>query len=220
MRRTGRTSQSNDVMRIKVCGMKYKDNIEQVAALQPDMLGFIFYEPSPRNVDRPELRKLEDAFPESIARVGVFVNEQTETVINTCKDFGFEYAQLHGGESPEYCRQLQGHGLKVIKVFHMHDAFALTSVEPFEGAADLFLFDTKTPAFGGSGQKFNWDLLNGYSYNTPYLLSGGISDDDATSILALNLPGMMGIDANSGLEESPGLKNVSKVESLINQLRK
>jgi len=206
-------------MKIKVCGMKDPQNIKEVASLDPDFMGFIFYEKSARYVEEKTLKKALHELPSSISRVGVFVDEDSEKVLETCKSLGLSYAQLHGKETPEYCAQIQAGGISVIKVFHMDETFDLLQTEPYENCSDLLLFDTKTKGYGGSGKHFDWSLLNSYKSEIPFLLSGGISTEDLTKIKALQIPQLMGIDVNSRVEISPGNKDVNKVKELILKTR-
>ncbi len=206
-------------MKIKVCGMKDPQNIKQVASLNPDLMGFIFYEKSARYVDASVLKNAVCELPSSISRVGVFVDEDPEKVLQICKSFGLSYAQLHGKETPEYCAQIQAAGISVIKVFHMDETFNLLQTEPYENCSDLLLFDTKTKGYGGSGKHFDWSLLNSYTSEIPFLLSGGISAEDLIKIKALQIPQLMGIDVNSRVEISPGNKDVNKVKELILKTR-
>ncbi len=206
-------------MKIKVCGMKDPQNINEVASLAPDFLGFIFYKKSARYVDEEIVRKTLNQLPSNIARVGVFVDETLEKVMEICNRLGLSYAQLHGKESPEYCTQIQKAGISVIKVFHMGETFDLDQIKPYENCADLLLFDTKTKGYGGSGKHFDWNLLNTYTSEIPFLLSGGISAEDISKIKELQIPQLLGIDVNSRVEISPGNKDLNKVKELILKTR-
>ena len=206
-------------MKIKVCGMKDPQNINEVASLLPDFLGFIFYKKSARYVEEIPLRKVLFNLDSGIERVGVFVDEASEIVVGLCNRLGLSYAQLHGKESPEYCAQIQKAGISVIKVFHMGETFDLDQIKPYENCSDLLLFDTKTKDYGGSGKHFDWNLLKRYTSETPFLLSGGISPEDITKIKELQIPQLWGIDVNSRVEMSPAYKDVNKVKELILKTR-
>ena len=147
-------------MKIKVCGMKDPQNIKKIACLNPDMMGFIFYEKSDRYVGEQSLKEVIQELPSSIFRVAVFVDEDSEKVLHICKDLGFSHAQLHGNETPEYCAQIQAGGISVIKVFHMDETFDFLCTKPYENCSDLFLFDTKTKGYGGSGKHFDLSLIH------------------------------------------------------------
>jgi len=202
-------------LKIKVCGMKHPDNIAEVAALGPDLMGFIFYEKSPRyagELDPGVVHRL----PSEIEKVGVFVNVSVETILAKAEAYTLDYVQLHGDESPEFAERLQNEGLKVIKVFRIADKLP-PDMATFEESADLFLFDTDTKAYGGSGRKFDWELLRKNEIPRPYLLSGGIGPEDAEKVVQLNLPRMIGIDVNSRFETEPGQKNIELIAQLISK---
>lgn len=206
-------------MKIKVCGMREAQNIQEVAKLQPDLMGFIFYKKSARYVDEKMLVEAVQTLPSSISKVGVFVDEEVEKVLEICNCFDLKYAQLHGKETPKYCAKIKAAGISVIKVFHMDESFDLSQTEAYENCSNYLLFDTKTKGYGGSGKHFNWSLLKQYTLGIPFLLSGGISTEDLIKIKALNIPQLMGIDVNSRLEISPGNKDVNKVKELILKTR-
>ena len=155
---------------IKVCGMRDGDNIQQLEMLPIDMIGFIFYHKSPRCVF-----EMPDYMPKNCLRVGVFVNEDKDTIEMYADRFGLHYVQLHGSESPEYCRTLEAHGLKIIKAFPVGDVKDLNSVHLYEPYCRMFIFDTKCEQHGGSGNQFDWSILEAYKGETPFLLSGGIN---------------------------------------------
>jgi len=203
-------------IRIKVCGMKNQANIQQVGSFAPDYIGFIFYKDSPRYVGAdfriPEL-------PSSIRRVGVFVNESIENVLNTIEKYALDFAQLHGDESIEFCRAIKLKGISIIKVFRVDDEFDFHSTLQFSDVADYFLFDTKGRNYGGNAIKFNWQLLNRYHSQVPFFLSGGIDLESISELVGLKEFNLHAIDVNSGVEVSPGLKDVTKVSTIINTLR-
>ena len=114
---------------------------------------------------------------------------------------------------------LKRQGLKIIKAFNVNENFDFETTLPYEKVADYFLFDTKTPLHGGSGQKFDWRLLDKYTGHIPFLLSGGIGPDDAEEILKINHPKLTGIDVNSGFEDEPGVKNIEKLKNFIDQIK-
>ena len=198
-------------MIIKVCGMREPENIRAVEALGADWLGFIFWPASSRYVgSRPSY------LPVKARRVGVFVDEQLERVREMACDYGLDYLQLHGKESPEYVAQLSQ--WKVIKAISISGPEDLAACEDYEGRADYFLFDTKCMTVGGSGQHFDWSVLSAYKGNTPFLLSGGIGPNDAGSIKAFQHPRCVGIDLNSRFETVPGLKDIQKLKQFFQQL--
>ncbi len=193
----------------KVCGLREPGNILQVAATTPDWLGFIFYPKSPRYVgDDFQMPTL----PVSPLKVGVFVNDSYERITAHVARHHLQGIQLHGDETAEDCARLQAPGRLLIKAVGVADSEDLTSLERFRSVVDLFLFDTKTSKRGGSGQTFNWDILKDYRLNIPFLLSGGLTIHNLEEALAMEHPYMTGVDLNSGLEVSPGYKDIEKVK--------
>lgn len=204
-------------LRIKICGMKMPSNILDVAALQPDFMGFIFYPRSPRFAE-PLDKETLDSLPQSIKKIGVFVNETLENILTSVYKYKLDGVQLHGTEMSSMCEELREAGYIVIKAFPIAEAYNFKVTTKYKGSCDYFLFDTKTDAYGGSGLKFNWEILNEYKGNTPFLLSGGIAADDAEAILKINHPKFVGIDLNSKFELSPGLKNIELLNKFLKEL--
>ena len=239
---------------VKVCGMREPDNIRAVAALGIDLMGFIFWPKSSRYVERmdstpgssaAEIRGAISSIP--CKRVGVFVDEDIETVRRIAADYALDYIQLHGHESPDYLRALREacsvYGCatavpRLIKAFNIATAEDLEQTAPYAGLADLFLFDTRTPSKamggshlpGGTGQKFDWSVLSAYDGDTDFLLSGGIGPDDAESLTShllsltslhspLSSKHFLGIDLNSRFEIAPGLKDVDKLREFLKKIR-
>ena len=198
---------------IKVCGMTQGDNIREIEALGVDLRGFNFYPKSPRC-----LSQMPDYLPQQARRVGVFVNQPKEEVTMYADRFGLDYLQLHGTESPGYCRTLQAAGFHPIKVFSIARAKDLERIHEYEGLCEYFLFDTKTPRYGGSGEQFDWSLLRHYHGRTPFLLGGGINAYSAKAIHALRQPQLAGVDLNSRFELSPGIKDAERVRNFIKEL--
>jgi phosphoribosylanthranilate isomerase len=199
-------------MLIKVCGNCDLETIENLELIQEiDFLGFIFYPNSPRNFQgNLNERKIKK-------RVGVFVNETMEFIQEKVSSHKLDFIQLHGKESPEFCKQIQK--MKpVIKVFHIDIEFDFQQVEAFLDVCEYFLFDTKTSKFGGSGEKFPWEKLNEYSLSKEYFLSGGISISD--SEILKNLPGKcIGIDINSKFELENGKKDCKLIQKFIKNIK-
>lgn len=196
--------------------MKFTENREQIEKLGVDLLGYIFYAPSKRFVgDTPD----SGLFNTDKAKVGVFVDENAFEIMGLAKNMGFEYVQLHGKENPKTCGILKSQGLKIIKAFNLNEKFKFSDTKAWEKVADCFLFDTKTNQPGGSGEKFDWKILEKYKGHKPFFLSGGIGPDDAKAIKAINHPKLTGVDLNSGFEDEPGLKNIEKLKQFIDELK-
>ncbi len=203
---------------IKVCGLKEFENIQTIVNLQPDFIGFIFYEKSKRFFSwEPEKIKFIRNLSK-VNKVGVFVNADFEEIMKKVKDLNLQFVQLHGNESPEFCKQLQKE-IKVIKAFRIDDNFDFKITEPFLDICEYFLFDCFTETYGGSGQKFNWNQLQHFPFSKNYFLSGGIKPEDAAAIKKLNLPGLYAVDVNSGFEIAPGLKNITALKTFIPQIK-
>lgn len=200
---------------IKVCGMRETENIRALDALPGiDMMGFIFYPKSPRC-----LYELPGYLPTHARRTGVFVNEEKETVLTVSDRFGLDYIQLHGNESPQYCRSLQASGLKLIKAFSIGRAQDFQHAAEYEGTCCYLLFDTKCEQFGGSGNQFDWSLLDGYDGQTPFLLSGGINLYSANALKAFHHPRLAGYDLNSRFERAPGEKDIERIACFLQNLK-
>jgi phosphoribosylanthranilate isomerase len=199
-------------MKIKVCGMKYPDNISAVAALQPDYMGFIFYPQSPRFA--AEL----DAIEVSVIKTGVFVDENEGKVKKLIGKCQLDAIQLHGNESPQYCKLFKGK-VTVIKAFGVDQDFDFEKLNDYNGCVDYFLFDTKTIKHGGSGQTFDWKLLDNYKLDIPFFLSGGLSLENMEEVKTISHTQFYGVDLNSRFEIEPGLKDIDKLTKAFKILR-
>lgn len=197
--------------------MRERVNIGEVSKLEPDYMGFIFYSKSPRFVGEdfvmPEL-------PGKIKKVGVFVNASTEEMISAVEKYGLDYLQLHGNESIEKCRELRAGGIKVIKVFSVDEQMDFQLTKRFKDVVDFFLFDTKGKYYGGNAMVFNWSMLERYDQSVPFFLSGGIGPGNIREVRKLEGMNLLAVDVNSGVEDSPGFKNTSKVEEVKRVLDK
>lgn len=207
-------------MKIKVCGLKHKENIKALLAFNIDYMGFIFYSKSPRYVGEDFDAEILAQIPEDIRKVGVFVNEDVDKLISIGKKYKMNCMQLSGNETPEYCKQVKESGFVVFKVFHLNNTFDFDSLLPYRGCCDYFLFDTKSKVYGGSGIKFDWNLLSKYKQETPFILSGGIGPADAERIKLLNHKALFALDVNSGFEDAPALKNVEQLKKFTQELTK
>lgn len=205
-------------MKIKICGMRDADNITEIASLGPNYMGFIFYEPSPRNcigIDPAIIASL----PDGVEPVMVAVDMMEDEILTTATRYGFHTVQLHGKELPEMCSRLKDSGIKVIKAIGMHSSESLDLLKNYEGSVDFFLLDTFSTSKGGSGKKFDWSILDAYNLHEPFILSGGISPGDAEAILAFHHPKFEGIDLNSRFELSPGVKNPTLLYKFLTRLK-
>ncbi len=205
-------------MKLKICGLRQPKNIGHLLELQPDFVGFIFYEKSPRHATGV----LDEDFAKNICtakKVGVFVNEQIGQILATAEKYSLYAVQLHGSESPEICNQLKNTGLKVIKAFSIRSGFDFSETEHYASAADFFLFDAQGDAPGGNGVAFDWSALKRYEGHTPFFLSGGIGPGDVESILNIQHPSLYAVDINSQFEIAAGLKDVGEVARFRQQIR-
>ena len=206
-------------MKIKVCGLRDAENLKQIAALNPDFVGFIFYDQSPRFVGEELDEEAVKSLPRSIRKVGVFVNASPDYILRSVKKYDFQYVQLHGSETPEYCRSLRNRGISLIKAFRVDESFNFSMLNNFKAHCDFFLFDAKGDQPGGNGVTFDWSILNRYDNEKPFFISGGIGLDNLNQLEALKGMKLYGVDVNSQVETAPGVKDVEKVKELIARLR-
>lgn len=208
-------------MKIKVCGMKH--NTEEVAALGPDYLGFIFWSGSPRNFTGKAV-----TLPEAIGKVGVFVDAELSFITEMILAHKLQLVQLHGSESPAYCESLRDttetSRPAIIKAFSIGDTFDFASLSDYEDLCDYFLFDTRGRLPGGNGIGFNWEVLRDYPSAKPYFLSGGIGPGDAARLSEfLSKPESKhchAVDINSCFETAPGLKDPALLIPFFNSIRR
>lgn len=202
---------------IKVCGMREPENIREVAQLPIDLMGGIFYHKSPRFIgDRTDTAEAFSTLPESVKPVGVFVNAELSYLAEMKEKFSLKYLQLHGNESPEFCCEA-GKTAPVIKAFGLNDEFDFSKLRDYESAVELFIFDTSCKEHGGSGKKFDWEILSKYRGTTPFLLSGGIGPDDVDAIRSISHPSLRGVDLNSGFESRPAYKELALLSPFVKE---
>ena len=235
-------------MVIKVCGMRDAQNIREVSQLGVDMIGMIFYPKSPRYVEMqsshagiiPDYAKEDigasdssgsssesvSTSSKSPARVGVFVDDMVQNIVTRVVNYHLDYVQLHGNEPREMCENLRSTldpdirpGIKIIKAISVSDALDIQKYKEYVGAVDLFLFDAKCKTVGGSGQQFDWQVLEQYDGEIPFLLSGGIGPENASRLHAFHHPKYIGIDLNSRFEIEPGVKDVEKLKGFLNEMQ-
>lgn len=197
------------------------EQVQQLAEMGVDYAGFIFYEKSPRYVVgkiQPEELK---GFT-GINKVGVFVNEEFETILKIVDEYGLNYVQLHGDENPDFCKRISNH-VKTIKAFRVRGDEDLDFlIDGYYNAVDFYLFDTKAKEYGGTGKKFDWNILQQTSFDKPYFLSGGIGRDDENLVKDF-IKGdvcnnVYALDLNSKFEDAPGIKNIEKLKMFIDQI--
>ncbi len=202
-------------MKIKVCGMKYPENMKELLNLQPDYMGFIFYSQSQRNFtgELPEI-----CFGKT-KKTGVFVNADLDKVLDIARRYKLDVIQLHGSESPVFCNEIRSKGYEVIKAFAVDENFNFQRCSFYDEYVDLFLFDAKGKLPGGNGVVFNWDKLQEYYLDKPFLLSGGIGMHALEAIQKFSHPQFYGVDVNSGFELEPGLKNIDELRVFIEKIK-
>ena len=198
--------------------MREPGNIREVAGLNPDYMGFIFYPASKRYAGRLSPSDLMNITGD-IKRVAVFVNASREEIVSTCKAYSIRILQLHGDEPPAFCRLLREEGFQVIKAFRVGQGSDMKKMEAFAEVCDFILFDTSGEGFGGTGLKFDWNQLQDYTLELPFFLSGGIAPGDAGRIKDMDIPQLYAVDLNSRFEIKPGLKDKEELEKFIRKIR-
>jgi phosphoribosylanthranilate isomerase len=206
-------------MFVKVCGLKHADNVQAVVEAGANAVGFIFYPRSPRFAGSTALIKaITQTLPLDVWKVGVFVDEPLNKLLSVAVSAGLDTVQLHGNETTNFASELKDQGFRVLKVISS-DTLTQAELDRWPSSADFLLYDTSTPQKGGSGQKFNWQVLENLNHPLPWLLSGGIGPDDAESVLALHIPNFFGLDVNSKFEVAPGSKDVNQLKNFITHVK-
>lgn len=210
-------------MKIKVCGMRDAGNIKALQELPIDYMGLIFWPRSPRCVNKNTPRSKDGEHTE---RVGVFVDQKAQDIITAAVNYDLDVIQLHGSESPVFCRNLRStlhpdikSGIRIMKAISVNSAEDIGRWKDYADCVDFLLFDTKCPMVGGSGKKFDWSVLEQYNGTIPFLLSGGLDPDDAERVLQFKHPMLMGIDLNSRFEAEPGVKDIDKLQTFISRIK-
>jgi phosphoribosylanthranilate isomerase len=210
-------------MRVKVCGMTQLEQVRKLDEEGVDFAGFIFYSRSPRFVGRHFKAEQLKRAKLRLGKVGVFVNSPYDELLRQVDEFGLDMVQLHGDETPRFCEQVANYD-NVIKVFRLGEDDPIDwLVRPFQDSCDMFLFDTEGAGYGGTGKKFNWDLLKNATIDKIFFLSGGIEAGDTEKLKAFaNEPvakKLFSIDINSKFEISPGVKDLVKVKGFLTGLK-
>ena len=209
-------------VRVKVCGMTDADQVRQLDETGIEFAGFIFYERSPRYVLRSmstaDIRRIR----RSINKVGVFVNASADEVLKTVDTCGLYLVQLHGDESPKVCERIADY-ITVVKAFRLtEDDNIMWKIKDYQDVVDMFLFDTEGAGYGGTGKKFNWDMLKGLNIRKPFFLSGGITPDDAAALKQFQQEAvakdLFAVDINSKFEIMPGIKDIEKIKKFVSEL--
>ena len=212
---------NNQQPKLKVCGLTKLDQIEKLISLKTDFLGFIFYDKSPRYVlnslTLEEIKSIDHH-----GKVGVFVNENIDRVVEISERAGLNYIQLHGDESDDFISELRlklNKQIGIIKVFRIGTELENLKfkIQNSKLEVDYFLFDTDSKSFGGTGKSFDWQLLDDLEINKPYFLSGGISEENVENIRLLKQK-PFALDINSKFEIEPGNKDVGKIVKFKNRL--
>ncbi len=218
----------NTALRVKICGITQPDQGQAIAAAGADLLGFICAPESPRYVTPEQIRLVVEGLPRHAAtgqilcdRVGVFVNASLDTIQATVAIARLNIVQLHGSESPAFCQQLRQElpDIQQIKAIRVRSEADLKQAEPYQDAVDWLLLDAYHPHLaGGTGQTIDWELLRSFRPAVPWLLAGGLTPENVLQAVRQLDP--TGIDLSSGVEHSPGIKDLLKVAQLFDALRR
>lgn len=199
--------------------MREPQQMKALENMEVDLMGMIFFPKSPRFVDGEDV--CSGCLPKNIRKVGVFVKADLATVVATVKKYNLSFVQLHGGEDVDFANLVKKHtGVGIIKAVSVSGVDDVKNLpKEWESVADYMLFDYKCVGYGGSGQQFDWAVLEDYKLNLPFLLSGGIGPDDAEAVKKVNHPKFAGVDLNSKFEISPANKNIDKVKEFLSKIR-
>lgn len=205
-------------MIVKVCGMREPQQMKALENMGVDLMGMIFFPKSPRFVDGEDV--CSGCLPKNIRKVGVFVKADLATVVATVKKYNLSFVQLHGGEDVDFANLVKKHtGVGIIKAVSVSGVDDVKNLpKEWASVADYMLFDYKCVGYGGSGQQFDWAVLEDYKLNLPFLLSGGIGPDDAEAVKKVNHPKFAGVDLNSKFEISPANKDIEKVKEFLSKI--
>lgn len=209
-------------MRVKVCGMTQLEQVDRLEEIGATFAGFIFYPKSPRYVLR-HLTTSQIKKENNVNKVGVFVNAAVDHVLQMVDECRLHMVQLHGDESPKYCEKIADY-ISVVKAFRLSDNDHIEwMIKPYMNVCDMFLFDTEGAGYGGTGKKFDWDVLAGSTIGKPFFLSGGIQSDDTTRLKNFAVQpvanALFAVDINSKFEVSAGVKDMEKVKNFISELK-
>jgi phosphoribosylanthranilate isomerase len=208
-------------MRIKVCGITDMVQLRELNEIGIDYAGLIFYESSPRTILKKLVAEEVKNLKLSLQKVGVFVNETAENILKQVELFGLDVVQLHGDETPAFCNQISDH-VKVIKAFRINEKHADIDwlVKEYDEVCDYYLFDKASSVlYGGTGEKFKWEVLKTATIGKPFFLSGGISINEVDALKKFEHPFFYGIDINSRFEKEPGIKDLNLVKEFVDQLQ-
>ncbi len=206
-------------MRLKICGITNPEQAEAIASLGVDTLGFICVKNSPRYVNAKEIKAITDKLPSEMSKVGVFVNQTEEEIVNIVQEGGLTAIQLHGDEPPSVCARLREllPDLEIIKVFRYQNRDSLARLDDYLSLIDTILLDTyQKEVYGGTGKTFNWSELVDFRPSRPWLLAGGLNSENV--LLALNTLKCDGLDVSSSVESQPGEKDLNKIRQLLDHL--
>jgi phosphoribosylanthranilate isomerase len=208
-------------MKLKVCGITQARQLKQLDELGVDYAGLIFYERSVRYVLNKLKSKDVQQMSLSLQKVGVFVNASQEDITTQVELYGLDLVQLHGDETPAFCSHISNN-VTVIKAFRItqrNEQNIDWMVKPYEDSCDYYLFDTnRTGVYGGTGEKFDWEILKQNKINKPFFLSGGIGAKDIEKIKSFKHPFFYAIDVNSKVEVEDGIKDINAITELVNEL--
>ncbi|MBO4658884.1 MAG: phosphoribosylanthranilate isomerase [Prevotella sp.] len=233
-------------MIVKVCGLRVAQNIREVSALDVDWIGLVFWKDSPRYVTQissrggfiPDYTSIDTEMPKlggkpifgnqenKPKRVGVFVDDMPQNIVTRVANFKLDFVQLHGEESPVMIQNLRStlepdirKNVKIIKTISVASADDFAKCKPYVGLVDYFLFHNQCEQKGGSGEKFDWNLLDAYDLDVPFLVSGGIGPDDVEVVKAIKHTQFAGIDINSKFETEVAVKDAERIKAFVEALR-
>lgn len=204
------------MIKIKICGITNKQDAIEAADLRVDMLGFIFCKASKRYVEPGVARDIINELPPSIIKVGVFMDEKKDRVLQIAEDVSLDMLQFHGDETPEYCGSFRDK-FKVMKAFRLKNKNDLKNINDYD--TDYYLLDTYVKSVpGGTGKTFDWDMVKDFEILRPVILSGGLTPLNVVKAVEKVLP--YGVDVSSGVEKSPGRKDAGLMKKFVENVRK
>ncbi|MDO8536475.1 MAG: phosphoribosylanthranilate isomerase [Candidatus Omnitrophota bacterium] len=204
------------MVKIKICGITNKKDAIAAAGLGIDMMGFVFYDRSKRYVEPRIVKDIANELPQSIAKVGVFVDMNKDKILEIAEDCALDIIQFHGDETPGYCEGFRD-SYKIIKAFRIKDKTSLKGINDYN--TDFYMLDAYSiKEKGGTGESFDWNIIENFEILKPVILSGGLTPDNVRGAIEKVSP--YGVDVSSGVEKSPGKKDLDLMKKFVENVRK